>query len=137
MDDLIHAARAAHLHDLIASLPKGYDTWIGEHGLHLSAGERQRLAIARALLKDAPILILDEPTANLDSATEKFVMNSIREFSRGRSTITITQRLAGLDWMDEILVLKDGQLIEHGSHFVLVTKQGLYQQMWMLYNQII
>ena len=136
MDDLIHAARAAHLHDLIASLPQGYDTWIGEHGLRLSAGERQRLAIARALLKDAPILILDEPTANLDSATEKFVMNSIREYSRGRTTITITQRLAGLDWMDEILVLKDGQLIEHGSHDVLVTKQGLYQQMWMLYNQI-
>jgi ATP-binding cassette, subfamily C, bacterial CydCD len=137
MDDLIHAAKASHLHNLIASLPQGYDTWIGEHGLRLSAGERQRLAIARALLKDAPILLFDEPTANLDSATEKAVMNSIREYTHGRSTITITQRLAGLDWMDEILVLKDGQLVERGSHNELVTKQGLYQQMWMLYNQIL
>jgi ATP-binding cassette subfamily C protein CydC len=137
MDDLIHAAQAAHLHELITSLPQCYDTWIGEHGLRLSAGERQRMAIARALLKDAPILILDEPIANLDSATEKSVMNSIREYSRGRSTITITQRLTGLERMDEILVLKEGQIIEHGSLDVLVTRPGLYQQMWMLYNQII
>ena len=136
MDEIIHAAKAAHLHEMIQSLPDGYNTWIGEHGLRLSAGERQRLAIARALLQDAPMLILDEPTANLDPAAEVAVLNSIRELSLGRSTITITQRLVDLDTMDEILVLKDGQLIEHGSHGELLSNGGLYCQMWTLYNQI-
>jgi ATP-binding cassette subfamily C protein CydCD len=136
-DEIIHATKAAHLHDMIQSLPDGYDTWIGEHGLRLSAGERQRLAIARALLKDAPLLILDEPTANLDRATEVAVLNSVRELSIGCSTITITQRLVDLDAMDEILVLKDGCLIEQGSHDELLSKQGIYGQMWKLYNQIL
>jgi len=136
-DDIIHAAQAAHLHDTIQTFPDGYDTWVGEHGLHLSAGERQRLAIARALLKDAPLLILDEPSSNLDPATEVEVLNSIRKLSLGRSTITITQRFVGLEAMDEILVLKDGHLIEHGSHEALLSKQGLYCKMWTLYNQII
>ena len=136
-DDIIHAAQAAHLHDTIQSFPEGYDTWVGEHGLRLSTGERQRLAIARALLKDAPLLILDEPSSNLDSGTEKEVLNSIMKFSLGRSTITITQHFVGLEAMDEILVLKDGHLIEDGSHDDLLSKQGLYCKMWTLYNQII
>jgi ATP-binding cassette subfamily C protein CydC len=121
---------------MIQSLPDRYNTWIGEHGLRLSAGERQRLAIARALLKDAPLLILDEPTANLDPATEIAVLNSVRELSSKCSTITITQRLVGLESMDEILVIKDGRLIEHGSQDELLSKQGLYRQMWLVYNQI-
>jgi ATP-binding cassette, subfamily C, bacterial CydCD len=136
-EQIIHAAQAASLHDMIQSLPDGYDTWVGEHGLRLSAGERQRLAIARALLKNTPLLILDEPTANLDPTTEVAVLNSLRELSLGRSTITITQRFVGLNEMDEILVLKDGYLIEHGSHDKLLSKQGLYCQMWMLYNQML
>jgi ATP-binding cassette subfamily C protein CydC len=135
-DEIIHATQAAHLHDMIQSLPDRYNTWIGEHGLRLSAGERQRLAIARALLKDAPLLILDEPTANLDPATEIAVLNSVRELSSKCSTITITQRLVGLESMDEILVIKDGRLIEHGSQDELLSKQGLYRQMWLVYNQI-
>ncbi|OGO12786.1 MAG: hypothetical protein A2030_11105 [Chloroflexi bacterium RBG_19FT_COMBO_50_10] len=136
-DDINQATQAAQLHDMILSLPDGYNSWVGEHGLRLSAGERQRLAIARALLIDAPLLILDEPTANLDPATEAVVLNSIRDLSRGRSTISITQRMVGLESMDEILVLKDGQIIERGTHGELLSKQGQYCQMWELYNQIV
>jgi ATP-binding cassette subfamily C protein CydCD len=136
-DDIIQAARAAKLDEMIQSLPDGYNTWIGEHGMRLSAGERQRLVIARALLKHAPVLILDEPTYNLDPTTEKSVTDSIKKLSQGRSMVTITQRLVGLEAMDEILVLKDGKLVEHGSHAELISAQGLYCQMWKLYNQIL
>jgi ATP-binding cassette subfamily C protein CydC len=95
------------------------------------------LAIARALLKDAPLLILDEPTANLDPATELAVLNSIRKLSQGRSTITITQRMVGLETMDEILVLKNGRIIEHGTHNQLLSIHGFYSRMWDLYHQIL
>jgi ABC-type multidrug transport system fused ATPase/permease subunit len=136
-EDLIQVVKAAGLSDLIEKLPDGYNTWIGEHGLRLSAGERQRLAIARVLLRNSPLIILDEPTSNLDPATEATVLNSIRDMCLGRSMITITQHLVNLDMMDEILVLKDGQLVEHASHDQLLTKGGLYSQMWNLYNQLV
>jgi ATP-binding cassette subfamily C protein CydCD len=136
-EDMIHASQAAQLHDLVQSLPEGYDTWIGEHGLRLSAGERQRIAIARTFLKGAPLLILDEPTTNLDSTTEAAVLDSIQKLSHGRSTIMITQRFIGLDSVDEILVLQNGKLVERGSHDELITNGGIYYQMWMLYNKII
>jgi ATP-binding cassette, subfamily C, bacterial CydCD len=137
VDEIIRAATQAQLHDFIASLPNRYDTWIGEHGLRLSAGERQRLAIARALLKDSPLLILDEPTANLDPATELAVLNSIRNLSQDRSTITITQHIVGLEAMDEILVLQNGRIIERGSHDLLLASRGYYSRMWELYHQLL
>jgi thiol reductant ABC exporter CydC subunit len=136
-DEIIQVVKQAQLHNLIQTLPNGYDTWIGEHGLYLSAGERQRLAVARALLKGSPLLFLDEPTANLDPDTGLALLNSIRELSQGRSTITITQDMVGLESMDEILVLQKGRIIERGTHEQLLAYRGYYRRMWDIYHQIV
>jgi ABC-type multidrug transport system fused ATPase/permease subunit len=103
----------------------------------LSAGERQRLAITRALLKNSPLMIFDEPMANLDPVTQLNLMNSIRSLSVGRSTITITQDMIGLEMMDEILVLQNGRIIERGIHDQLLSNGGFYFRMWNLYHQIV
>ncbi|HEX9117278.1 MAG TPA: thiol reductant ABC exporter subunit CydC [Anaerolineae bacterium] len=129
-DDLEQAARTAEIHDFIANLPDGYATWIGEAGVRLSGGERQRLAIARALLKDAPILLLDEATANLDPLTERAVLAAIRRVMAGRTTLTITHRLIGLEPADEILVLAGGKIVERGRHQDLLARDGTYRRMW-------
>jgi ABC-type multidrug transport system fused ATPase/permease subunit len=136
-DEIIQVAKQAELHSFIQSLPDGYDTWIGEHGLRLSAGERQRLAISRALLKNSPLMIFDEPMANLDPITQLNLMNSIRSISVGKSTITITQDMIGLETMDEILVLQNGRIIERGTHDQLLSYGGIYFRMWNLYHQIV
>lgn len=133
--ELVEAAKQAQIHTFIQTLPQGYDTWIGEQGLHLSGGERQRIAIARVLLKDAPILILDEATANLDAVTEQVILNSLYRLMENRTTLTITHRLTGLAAMDEILVLRDGSITERGTHNVLLAKRGIYYQMWKLQHQ--
>jgi ATP-binding cassette subfamily C protein CydC len=109
--ELETAARLAQIHDFIASLPEGYDTWAGETGVRLSGGQRQRLAIARALLQDAPILILDEPTTNLDQETEQAVLKAIFEYARERMLLTITHRSAVLDIADQVLVLEAGLIV--------------------------
>ncbi|HEY9526985.1 MAG TPA: thiol reductant ABC exporter subunit CydC, partial [Anaerolineales bacterium] len=136
-EDIEAAARAAQIHEFIASLPRGYDTLIGEQGFRLSGGERQRLAIARALLKDSPILILDEPTANLDPQTEKQVLDTLFETMREKTSLLITHRLIGLENVDEILVMDNGRIVERGTHSELLTNKGLYRRLWDLQNQIL
>ncbi len=134
--ELVRAAQQAQLHDFILTLPQGYDTWIGEQGLRLSGGQRQRLAIARALLKVAPILILDEPTANLDPLLEQELMQTIHSISDGPTTLLITHRLIGLERLDQILVLDAGQLVEQGRHDELLPRRGLYWRMWSRQHQL-
>jgi ATP-binding cassette, subfamily C, bacterial CydCD len=128
--ELVRATTSAQIHDVIQKLPQGYESWIGEEGFRLSGGERQRLAIARAFLKNAPMLILDEFTANLDTITEQRVLQAARALMVGRSTLIISHHLDGLGDTDEILVLKDGCLIERGRHEGLINKRGLYWRMW-------
>jgi thiol reductant ABC exporter CydC subunit len=133
--DLVRATRQAQIYEFIAALPRGFDTPIGEQGLRLSGGERQRLALARAFLQDAPILLLDEPTAHLDTLTEQALLEPLHALMRGRTTLLITHRLVGLDMAGEILVLRQGRVVERGSHHELVQLEGLYWKMWTLQNQ--
>jgi ATP-binding cassette subfamily B protein len=127
--DIEDAAKAAHAHEFIAKLPKGYDTAIAEAGGSLSGGERQRLSIARAILKNAPILILDEPTSSLDAISEEIVFNAIRRLREGRTTIVIAHRLSTVRDADRILVLDNGRIEAQGRHDELLTKSDLYRRM--------
>lgn len=136
-EEMIRAARDAQIHPFIEGLPQGYDTYVGEGGLKLSGGQRQRLAIARVLLKNAPVLVLDEATAGLDPVTEKEVMQAICRLMEGRTTLVITHRLAGLEVMDEILVLKAGRLVERGTNEALLQRRGFYHRMWELQHQVL
>ena len=118
------------LERLVASLPEGYQTWVGEHGLRLSGGERQRVAIARMLLKDAPVMVLDEPTHNLDSLSEAAVTELLFKESQEKGLLWITHRLVGLERFDEILVMQAGSMVERGTHADLWQARGLYRRMW-------
>ncbi len=129
-DDVVAAAKAADAHDFITALPDGYDTAAGELGNRLSGGERQRIGLARAFLKDAPILLLDEPTASLDTESEARVLDAIRRLSQGRTTLVISHRLSTLRDADEILVLAEGRVFERGTHASLVEADTLYRRLY-------
>ncbi len=124
------AARAARIHDFISRLPQGYETTVGERGLKLSGGEKQRVGIARTLLKNPPILILDEATSALDTQTERDIQDSLRAMGQGRSVITIAHRLSTIADADRIVVLEAGRIVEEGPHEALLARGGRYAAMW-------
>ena len=128
--EIEEAAKAAAIHDFVAALPEGYDTKVGERGLKLSGGEKQRVAIARTILKNPPILILDEATSALDSATERDIQDSLRRLAQNRTVFTIAHRLSTVVEADEIIVLDQGQVVERGSHSALLLQRGIYAEMW-------
>ncbi len=134
-EEVTEAARAAHILHFIESLPKGWDTVVGERGLKLSGGEKQRVAIARTLLKDPAILLLDEATSALDSKTEKIIQAELREVMKRRTSLTIAHRLSTIIDADEILVMEGGRIIERGQHEVLLAMGGHYAHMWEMQQQ--
>ena len=134
-EQMIKACKQARCHDFISALPEGYDTVIGEGGATLSGGERQRISLARAFLKDVPILLLDEPTASLDADNEAMVQKALDEISKERTVIMIAHRLKTVRSADQILVLQDGKIVEKGTHNQLIGQKGLYARLWGLQSQ--
>jgi len=129
-EEIIKAAKKAHIHDFVTSLEDGYNSLVGERGIKLSGGQRQRISIARGFLKNAPILILDEATSQLDSMTESYIQSSLHELMQDKTVIVIAHRLSTLLYMDRILVFNEGEIIEDGTHEELLSKNGFYKSLW-------
>ena len=125
------AAKAAQIHEFIQSLPQGYNTWVGERGVTLSGGEKQRVAIARTLLMNPAILILDDSTSSVDAGTEHLILRALEKLIEGTTTFVITHRLSIIKNADLILMLKDGQIVERGRHDELMSKNGLYRDTYL------
>jgi ABC-type multidrug transport system fused ATPase/permease subunit len=130
LDEIVAAATAANAHEFVTALPEGYETKLGEGGSQLSVGERQRICVARAFLKDAPILVLDEPTSAIDSRTEGLILDALDELMVGRTTFVIAHRLSTVRHADLIVVVNGGRVVEQGSHAELLLAGGLYAQLW-------
>ena len=130
--EIMQAAKTAHIHDFIESLPEGYDSTVGERGLKLSGGEKQRIAIARTVLKKPQVLIFDEATSALDSKSEQAILKELREVAQNRTTLVIAHRLSTIIDADQILVMDQGRIIESGTHKELLTKNEAYAHMWAL-----
>lgn len=134
-EEVIRAAKLAHIHHFIEALPKGYDTVVGERGLKLSGGEKQRVAIARTILKNPRILVFDEATSSLDSQSEQAILEAMREVAEDHTTLVIAHRLSTVIDADLILVMADGRIIERGTHAELLARDGLYAQLWALQQE--
>ncbi|MCG8375368.1 MAG: ATP-binding cassette domain-containing protein, partial [Chlorobiales bacterium] len=135
-EEVKDAARAAHCHEFIERLPDGYDTGVGDIGGSLSGGERQRISIARAILKDTPIVILDEPTAALDTESELAVQNAIDKLVEDKTVIVIAHRLSTISGADNILVIDNGEIVESGKHDELIARRGKYFNMWSAQQRV-
>jgi ATP-binding cassette subfamily B protein len=130
--ELTAACKAANIHDFIAALPQGYETVVGERGFRLSGGEKQRASIARAILKDPRILILDEATSPLDSTSEALIQQALAPLMKGRTSVVIAHRLSTILAADKILVLNQGRLVEQGTHEQLLAHEGVYAQLYRI-----
>jgi ABC-type multidrug transport system fused ATPase/permease subunit len=133
-EEMVAAAKAANCHDFISRLPEGYDARVGERGVKLSVGEKQRVSIARALLKDAPILILDEATASVDTATERLIQEALERLMENRTSFVIAHRLSTIQKADQILVMRAGEIVERGTHEELLEINGLYAKLARIQN---
>ncbi len=127
-EQVVEAAKRARCHDFISALPNGYDTIVGEGGASLSGGERQRISIARALLKDAPIVVLDEATASIDPENEQLIQQALTELTREKTVVVIAHRLATIEHADQILVVDDGTVVQRGTHEELLAQEGVYRR---------
>ena len=134
-DDMIRASKLAGCHEFIEKLPDGYETVVGEGGSTLSGGEKQRISIARAIIKNAPILLLDEPTSSLDAKNEVSVQKAISNLVKDKTVIMIAHRLKTIKNADHIIVLDKGKIVEEGNHKELIMKEGLYHKLWNLQNK--
>jgi ATP-binding cassette, subfamily B, bacterial len=129
-ESIVEAAKAAQLDEFVMSLPEGYQSLVGERGIKLSGGQRQRLSIARAILKNAPVLILDEATSSVDTETEREIQENLAKFAQGRTAIVVAHRLSTIRQADRILVIDQGRVAEQGSHEALIAQNGIYAELW-------
>ncbi len=129
-EEIVEAAKIARLHDFIMTLPEAYETWVGERGITLSGGQKQRVSIARTLLLDPKILVLDDSTSSVDMETEYLIQQALAELLKGRTAFVIAHRIRTIRNADQILVLKDGKIVEQGTHDELIAVDGLYKEIY-------